>query len=88
MLQRLQECFRYAKSSVSILRAFHRACERSGTPGNFDMDKWMGKFLNRYDLAVGDRDGSVEIDEDSELGIGDGPQILDNWDKGGNVGFV
>lgn len=75
MLNGLQKYFRYAESSFSRLRAFHRACERKGTPETFDMDRWMVKFLNRYDLAVGDRDVIPREDEDQESEIGEGQQI-------------
>lgn len=81
MLHRLQKCFRYAESSFSRLRAFHRACEKSGMQDAFDMDKWMVKFLNRYDLAVGDRDASID-DDDEHLGNDNNAVFVQDWGEG------
>lgn len=80
MLHRLQKCFRYAESSFSRLRAFHRACERKGTTGAFDMDRWMVKFLNRYDVEIEDRDSGSGIDEELAPGEGVVRQAMDIWD--------
>lgn len=66
MLNELRRYFRYAESSFSRLTAFHKACERKATRGTFDMDRWMVKFLNRYDLTIGDRDGDLEMGIDEE----------------------
>ena len=87
MLNALQKYFRYAESSFSRLRAFHRACERRGTPGTFDMDRWMVKFLNRYDLSVGDRDVNPEGDDDQGLEIGEESRVEDFWNRGSGSGF-
>lgn len=44
--------------SMSRLRAFHQACQRSMST-TFQMDHWMLHFLQRYTQPVGDRDVSI-----------------------------
>ncbi|SPO06043.1 uncharacterized protein DNG_08732 [Cephalotrichum gorgonifer] len=69
VLHHIQKYFPYAESSFSRLRAFHKACERSSAARTFDMDRWMVKFLNRYDLAIEDRDLDPQLDEDGTRGV-------------------
>ncbi|KAH8689435.1 hypothetical protein BGW36DRAFT_330143 [Talaromyces proteolyticus] len=52
--------------SMSRLRNFHQACQRSMNT-TFNMDHWMLQFLQRYTKPVGERETpiSVEIDDAS-----------------------
>lgn len=55
MLLQFRKHWSLVELSMSRLRAFHRACQMNSTQKNFDMDRWMIYFLNRYDANVSER---------------------------------
>ncbi|GAD98207.1 hypothetical protein AN5306.2 [Paecilomyces variotii No. 5] len=55
MLLHFQKYWPFLEFSMSRLRSFHRACQINATEKNFDMDRWMIQFLNRYGSRVQDR---------------------------------
>ncbi|KAL1861109.1 hypothetical protein Plec18167_002811 [Paecilomyces lecythidis] len=65
MLLHFQKYWPFLEFSMSRLRAFHRACQINTTEKNFDMDRWMTQFLNRYGSRVQDRYNELgtELDE-------------------------
>ncbi|KAL2862810.1 uncharacterized protein BJX67DRAFT_289670 [Aspergillus lucknowensis] len=62
MLLDFKKYWSLVELSMTRLRAFHRACQMNSTEENFDMDRWMIYFLNRYDTPVSERysDGVYE----------------------------
>ncbi|KAE8376867.1 hypothetical protein BDV26DRAFT_282263 [Aspergillus bertholletiae] len=57
MLLQFRKHWSLVELSMTRLRAFHRACQMNSTQENFDMDRWMIYFLNRYDAHVSERYG-------------------------------
>jgi alpha-L-rhamnosidase len=55
MLLQFRKYWPLVELSMARLRAFHRACHMNSTQENFDMDRWMIYFLNRYDAHVSER---------------------------------
>ncbi|KAL4999939.1 bacterial alpha-L-rhamnosidase-domain-containing protein [Aspergillus recurvatus] len=55
MLLQFRKHWSLVELSMTRLKAFHRACQMNSTQENFDMDRWMIYFLNRYDASVSDR---------------------------------
>ncbi|RDW58935.1 fungal specific transcription factor domain-containing protein [Aspergillus mulundensis] len=55
MLLQLRKHWSLVELSMARLKAFHRACQKNSTQENFDMDRWMIYFLNRYDANVSER---------------------------------
>ncbi|KAL3480925.1 hypothetical protein BJX99DRAFT_206260 [Aspergillus californicus] len=55
MLLQFRKYWSLVELSMTRLRAFHRACHLNSTQDNFDMDRWMIYFLNRYDANVSER---------------------------------
>ena len=79
--------------SMSRLRAFHRACQRS-MHTSFDMDHWMLHFLQRYHKPVDDKDDMLPLfrhdsqsDTASVVDFGSEPDTMwgatnNNWQQG------
>ncbi|KAL4808029.1 hypothetical protein BDV18DRAFT_95429 [Aspergillus unguis] len=57
MLLEFRKYWSLVELSMARLRAFHRACQMNSSQENFDMDRWMVYFLNRYDAQVSERYG-------------------------------
>jgi alpha-L-rhamnosidase len=55
MLLQFRKHWSLVELSMTRLKAFHRACQMNSTQENFDMDRWMIYFLNRYDASVSER---------------------------------
>ena len=60
LLLRLSEYWPTLGKSMSRLKALHRACASNSSVHTFEMNSWMASFLNRFDIAVGDRYGTTE----------------------------
>lgn len=78
VLLELGQYYPSLENSMSRLRTFHRACQRKNAADAFDMDRWMLRFLNRYDQPMGDRDEADRMLQDtaSISTTGDTPEIL------------
>ncbi|KAF4964218.1 hypothetical protein FSARC_7852 [Fusarium sarcochroum] len=71
ILQELQKYWPSTELAFSRLQAFHNACRVSSISKTFDMDQWMARFLNRYDVSVQDRDLDVELADIGASNTGD-----------------
>jgi hypothetical protein len=71
ILQEFQRYWPSTELAFSRLKAFHNACRVSSISKAFDMDQWMARFLNRYDLSVEDRDLDVELADLGASNTGD-----------------
>ncbi|KAM0210999.1 hypothetical protein ACHAQD_010464 [Fusarium lateritium] len=83
ILQELQKYWPSTELAFSRLKAFHNACRVSSVSKTFDMDQWMVKFLNRYDLSVEDRDLDGEL---ADLGASNTGDELWGMVFGSNLG--
>ncbi|KAL5046700.1 hypothetical protein BDW71DRAFT_197353 [Aspergillus fruticulosus] len=61
MLLQFRKHWSLVELSMTRLKAFHRACQMNSTQDNFDMDRWMIYFLNRYDASVSERFANVYV---------------------------
>jgi alpha-L-rhamnosidase len=69
MLLHFRKFWPLLEFSMSRLRAFHRACQMNAAEKNFDMDRWMITFLNRYGSRVPERwsEFGNELDESGPI---------------------
>lgn len=64
MLLQLQDYWPSLEHSMMRLRAFHKSCLLNAEPAeSFHMDDWTAQFLNRYDMPVKDRHGTITPEE-------------------------
>ncbi|KAL4874353.1 cutinase-domain-containing protein [Aspergillus karnatakaensis] len=89
MLLQFRKYWSLVELSMARLRAFHRACQMNSTQDNFDMDRWMIYFLNRYDAHVSERysDGVYDASPDPAT---TGPALSDDlWiDISGSISAI
>ncbi|KAJ9367401.1 transcriptional regulator family: Fungal Specific TF [Paecilomyces variotii] len=79
ILLHLQKYWPFIEFSMSRLRAFHQVCQMNATEKNFDMDRWMIKFLNRYGSRVQDRYSEFGPDLDESDPIVGTPAAAALW---------
>ncbi|KAL2820167.1 hypothetical protein BDW59DRAFT_164780 [Aspergillus cavernicola] len=79
MLLQFRKYWSLVELSMTRLQAFHRACQMNSTQENFDMDRWMIYFLNRYDANVSERYSDGVYGPGSSEWSADGPPAADLW---------
>lgn len=55
ILQKLERHWPVVNVAFSRLHAFHHACQTDDASKAFNMDHWMGTFLNQFDIPVDNR---------------------------------